>query len=312
MRLPARPIDLYYSLTVGLMATIRATRSPRLVHLYSRAAGAAAFHLSARKRSRAAAGLDLAMGRQPAPLMHNLLAQSFVSFWEDLLLPFAFEQPGSDDRFTLDGEVHLANALDRGNGVILWESNSFGRRSVAKQVLASRGYSLVQVHLENHLGGLRNDGLHRSSLRGSVLHPILEAWEKEFVDEIIYLPRDGSLAYARTLRRRLQENRIVCSAADGNWGEKNMPIPFFGGAFAFSTGMVSLSRLTGAPLIPLFCWCEKEDRYRTTLFPPLVHPPRTEREEATRQTLTEFSKIFESCVRRFPTQFHNWQSVRRE
>jgi lauroyl/myristoyl acyltransferase len=304
---PIRPVDLYFLLVTALMGVVRATGSRRLGRLLGRGAALAAYHLSPRKRRRGRRGLALAFGHPDPAWVRSTLAGSFVNFWEDLFLGLSLERAAPGARLILDGEGHLRAALEQGRGLILWESNSFGRRVLGREILASHGYRVVQVHVDNHLGGLHNDGLHRSWLRGRILHPLLEAWEAESLREVIYLPRDGSLAYARTLRRRLQENQIVCSAADGRWGEKAVRVPFLGGTREFSTGMVSLSRLTGAPLIPLFCWREEKTCFRVKAFAPLTHPPRTDREEATRQTLAEFARIFEDCVRSHPDQYHKWQ-----
>jgi hypothetical protein len=68
--------------------------------------------------------------------------------------------------------------------IILWESNGFGSRVVAKQVLHARGYFLYQVHGENNLGGfLVNDSsnerrvseifLYRNALKYLFLYGLL-------------------------------------------------------------------------------------------------------------------------------------------
>lgn len=306
---PARPADLYFTAVVSLMGAVRFIGSPRLGELLSRTAAVTAYRLLPKRRKARIQGLRVSFENKDDLDDRSIILASLTNFWRDFFLSLRPDTLERSSLCQIEGEDHLRSALDRGKGVILWESNSFGRRTLAKQFLASRGYGIVQVHIENHLGGLRNSGLDKSRWRRSVLHPILEGWEREYIDEIIYLPRDGSLSYARVLRRRLQENRIICSAADGSWGERSLTIPFLGGARKFSTGMVSLSRLTGAPLIPLFCWRESDDRYLIRLFSPLTHPSRVDRDEATRSTLTEFAKIFESCVKQHPGQYHNWQSV---
>src|SRR6476646_4455858 len=50
------------------------------------------------------------------------------------------------------GLVHLQQALARGKGAILWESNGFSRRVQAKRTLHTHGIRLHQTHGETHLG----------------------------------------------------------------------------------------------------------------------------------------------------------------
>jgi lauroyl/myristoyl acyltransferase len=309
VRLPARPVDLYFALVTALMESVRMTGSLTLGRLFSKAAATAAYGLSPVRRRQKERALALAFGSLERHEARRIVTGSFLNFWEDLFLELGVERPERKGGALLEGEEHLDAALVRGNGAILWESNSFGRRALAKEILASHGHRLVQLHIENHLGGLHNDGLDRSWLREKVLNRCWEAREMEYLEEIIRLPRDGSLAYARTLRHRLRANKIICSAADGNWGEKTMATPFLGGVRHFSTGMVSLSRLTGAPLMPLFCYRETDGRFRVRIDPPLAHPPRIEREEATRRTLAEFARLLESCVKDHPEQYHAWHNV---
>ncbi len=107
----------------------------------------------------------------------------------------------------------------------------------------------------------------------------------------------------------LAENRIICSAGDGDWGERLLPIPFLGGIRHFPTGMVSLSRITGAPILPLFAVREPNGNLEIVLEAPLQIGPGTTRESAPREALAEFAGVLESWISKYPGLYRNWQSA---
>src|SRR5262249_40897959 len=143
-------------------------------------------------------------------------------------------------RIPLRGEEHLKDALRRGKGVILWESNAFGSRVLARRALHARGYRIHQLHAANHIGpGFKIRDWHSPEAR---MKRFFYKWEHEFIEEIIDLPASDSLAYTRTLLNRLQRNLIVCCAGDGRQGKRLIPMPLLGTLHSFAPGMVTLAR----------------------------------------------------------------------
>jgi len=98
------------------------------------------------------------------------------------------------------------------------------------------------------------------------IKPYFEKRAKQFVAEIIYLPHSDSLAFARILLSRLQQNAIVCIAGDGKNGRKLLPLKFLGATELFATGMVSLAKASGASIVPMFCLEEPNSQK-----PPVNH-----------------------------------------
>jgi len=206
------------------------------------------------------------------------------------------------DRITIIGEELLRSALTKGRGVILLESNAFGYRVIAKQLLSRRGFRLHQVHAENHLNGLRNEGLGANWMRRAVLKRTFERWEKKFMSEIIDLPGGESMLFTRTLQRRLAANSIICSAGDGGLGQKLVTVPFLGRDRPFATGMFSLSKISGSPILPLFCFQEEGDEIKLVL-----GPEHDVVKDGVDGALVSFVRLLEDYIRRYPGQYRNWQ-----
>ena len=301
--------DLYV-LGLGLLLEVSGRfLGSREKALLPRGIGAAAFHLSRQKRIRSLEALsrvfpDLSSARREA-----ICRRSFVSFWEDLfdLSPewTAWSRLGSTSITGLD---HLESALAKGRGTVLWESNGFGFRNHAKKALAAQGFRVVQIHLETHFGGLGSASLPPSHLQQKVLTPWYERLERCFANSFIYLPRRPSLAAIRRIEEALAENRIVCSAADGRWGYASMEQRFLGHPTRWFIGMLSLSRLHGVPVLPLWCWGEG-DRREVAIGPPLPEEPTAGREEATAAMLRSLVADLEATVLRHPHLYRGWHRL---
>ena len=306
-----RPLDSYLLLVATLIALTRRLNSPRLRRSLSHTLGWSAFHLSREKRAGQLDGLKRYFGdRVPRPL-REIAAESFRSFWADVfslaILPGEWE---ALRRIPVVGEERLAGALKAGKGAILWESNAFGMRNLAKQVLFLRGFRFTQVHVAHHLAGISNDGLCRSWIRKKVVQPFFESCEKRYIEDFVYLPADAaSLAFGRRLQAVLEGNRILCSAWDGAIGVKKLPVPLMGSTRELPTGMVSLARAAEAPLLPLFCVPAPESGFQVVIERPVRMSRTGDRDRDLRNALRDFAHLAESQVVRHPGQYRLWRAA---
>jgi len=295
--------DLYF---MTVLLSIRFSRwfgSPWLRDLITRFVGWTAYRFSADKRRRACKGLEKAFGSSFSPREKSqILLSSFQDFWSHSFAILPTQQDLARwERAVVVGTESLDAALDRRKGVILLESNSFGCRMAAKHILRKHGFSVYQVHAENHLNGLRNDGVRGNWVRSRILKSRFERWESRFVTGVIYLPEDDSLVFTRTLLRRLAAGSIICSAGDGNMGRKKIELPFLGQTRAFATGMFSLSALAGASVLPIFCFEQKDERIRLQIGPEIC-AGKGQAEAG----LASYVKQLEEHITMYPEQYRNW------
>ncbi|MGW8178900.1 MAG: lysophospholipid acyltransferase family protein [bacterium] len=296
--------DLYYFTVLVLIWLGKSLGWPWLRSQLIAGIGWFAYRFSSDKRLKATEHLEELYGTQLNRVERDrIVLSSFRSFWCDsfAVLPCPQELTQLDDT-VIEGEKILASALDRGKGAILIESNAFGERVTAKQILDRQGFPVHQVHAENHMNGLRNESVHASWLREAVLKNTFERWEKEFVEEIVYLPEDDSLLFTRTLQQRLSQNCIVCSAGDGQEGYKLISVSFLNRSRLFATGMFSLAALSGTPVLPLFCFRDRERGIRLVIGPEL-NPIKRQVDVS----VTAYAQLLEGYIRRYPDQYRNWQ-----
>ena len=128
----------------------------------------------------------------------------------------------------------------------------------------------------------------------------MERCEKPFLAEIIYLPSSDSLVFTRILLDRLKQNAILCIPGDGRSGKKLLPMRFLGRTRLFSTGMVSLAKISGAAILPIFCIQEKNGKTNLIIEPPILIETVVGREQVLEKGVLQYVSLLESYIRKYP------------
>lgn len=301
------PLDLYYLAVIGLIRLNDALQSAAFASALAQTLGLVAYFLSVHKKRQMRTNLETAFGkRMDSANLAHIERASFTDFWREMLSWSCGDQvlppPAS---LEISGLEHLKTALAAGNGVILWDSNGFGQRQVAKKILYRVGLTVNQIHGPNHLGGFLTNNPTATRARRDWVKPFFDRREREFVASQIDLPAADSMASTRTMRDCLNANGILCTAGDGRVGYKQISLDFLNQPTLFSTGLVSMARLTGAVILTIFCYTQNE-KTRLHIGAPLSVPQDMERDAAQRAVLEQYAERLESLIREFPEQYRNW------
>lgn len=146
-------------------------------------------------------------------------------------------------------------------------------------------------------------------LKNFLVHLISEQCERAFIAGMIYLPKSDSLAFTRTFRERLKENAIVCAAGDAKVGKKFIPVQFLWLTDYFPTGLVSLAKLSGAAMLPLFCVQDAGDRTSIIIESPIYIDHDDDRERCLEKAVTQYVRLLESYIEKYPEQYRNWHGL---
>jgi KDO2-lipid IV(A) lauroyltransferase len=270
--------------------------------------GSIAYRLSRRKRQRSEEGVeDVFRGVVTTRQRRAIVKGAFRQYWQE---PFVSPCSSGRSKDVVVGLSHVHKALAQGRGVILWESSEFGGRMAAKRILHDAGFRICQVHASTHLGGFSTLGLSASLLRQKVIEPFFDRHELRFVAEIISLPRLENVTGRRTLLQRLRENRIVCMANDGKYGQKFVSVPFFDRTRRVATGVTTLASASGATILPMFCVEESDGARRVVIEPPIRSEQAADRDRAAHDVAAQYVKYLESYMRRYPAQYRTWYLLR--
>jgi Kdo2-lipid IVA lauroyltransferase/acyltransferase len=300
--------DAYVLTVMALMTLVARVGSVRFRDLVVNGIAEAAYRLSSAKRVGTEAMLDRVFGRHLTDHRRRLIVRgAFRECWLDFFSLLPLRGHAGADLARIEGVEHLERALAGGRGVVVWVSNHWGGMSMLKRTLHTRGYPLHKVHAEYHLGGFSGGGA--TWVQRRIIAPFFDRHEAAIVTGIVTIV-PGSLAFTRDLDRRLRANGVVCAAADGRLGRRFVPRPLLGVAEAFPTGVVSLARATGAPLLPTFGISGRIRR--VVIEPPVTLPATGDRDDADRTAIAAYVERLERRMRRHPSRFVNWHLVGQE
>jgi phosphatidylinositol dimannoside acyltransferase len=188
----------------------------------------------------------------PGSLMRASLA-SYARYWREAFRLPSMDLPvlGHQLAETATGDEHLDAALARGHGAIL-------------ALPHSGNWDLAGVWLTQTRG--------RFTTVAERLKP--ESLYRRFIDyreslgfEVIPLS-GGEQPPFPLLSERLRDNKVVCLMAERDLTRSGVQVDFFGEATRMPAGSAKLAIDTGAALIPVHSWYQR-DVTRIDLYPPL-------------------------------------------
>jgi lauroyl/myristoyl acyltransferase len=296
--------DVYVLTVMALMTVVAWIGSVHVRDRLATTVAALAFRLSLAKRRGSEATLARVFGRRLGARRRRLIVRrAFQEFWHDVFSLPTLRGGRGGDTARIVGAEHLERALADGRGAILWISNHWAGMSMLKRTLHRHGFPVHKVHAEHHVGGFSGGG--QSWVQRRVITPFFDRHERAIVAGIVTI-KPGSLAVGRELARRLGANGIICAALDGRLGRRFVAHPVLGIDEAFATGIVTLARTSGAPLLPTFCLAG-----RVVIEPPIEVPPAPDREAAVRQAIVRGVERLEHHARRHPSRYVNWHLLGR-
>jgi len=302
--------DLYHLFVIVLIRLSSWRYSSRLKTLVVGGIAVAAYTLSKRKRQAMERSLSAAFeGRLSPAQRQRIIKTVFRETWGGI---FSWMSSGAERRSVehaeLQGVERLRAAIEAGRGVILWESSGFGRRIDARRVLHANGFLIHQVHGPDNLGGFFSEDSPATRVRLSFIKRFFDDCERQFVTDLMYLPRpgSGSLAFGRQLRQRLERNAIICITGDGKFGRKLIPVEMLGVTEFFATGMVTLARASGAAILPLLCVPRTDGNLGVIIESPIVIDRGGSRERALQEGVVQYARLLEGYIRRYPERYRNW------
>ncbi len=111
---------------------------------------------------------------------------------------------------------------------------------------------------------------------------------------------------ALELCHELRKGGMVAMQLDRDTGDRAIELPFCGHPARFPLGPAILSRLTGAPILPVFLLHEGRGRFSVCVEEHLIADRTRHRDEDLLHTTERLVAIYESYVRAHPLQWFNF------
>ena len=264
-------------------------------------AGLLAFYLMGRRRKIVFDNLKLAFGSTGSRDGYRAIAKrafcdSFKNAVEVVKLIFS-GPPFIKEIMSIDGIEHLERALGLGRGVVAVSAH-MGNFPLIGPRLIAEGYRFSLM--------LRDP---RDSKLAAVLADIRG---KLGIESIRVQPSRTCIAESL---KCLKRNGILFLQIDQNASSHDLWVDFFGREVPTFKGPVVFSMRTGAPLIPLFTVRDAPDHHRLVVAPPFAIDDTGNRDQDILTTTAKLTKLIESYVRQYPTQwwwFHRrWRKSRK-
>ncbi len=179
-------------------------------------------------------------------------------------------------------------------GKFLWQE-TFGQGGFVRE------RRLCPVH------GLEHGGS-PTCLGQRIIRQIYRRAEAKLFPEVIFI-QPHSLAYLRVLIHRLKHNNILCIPGLGGEGYRFVSVEFLGAKQYFATGAVSLAKMTGAVLLPLFCFRRSDGKDYLVLEQPIPIMGNVEGDTAITQAIIQYVRLLESYIRKYPDQWYRWYNL---
>ena len=200
----------------------------------------------------------------------------------------------------LRGREYLDEALDRGNGAVLWVGAFAHASTVAKRAMHEAGYHVTHLSRPSHTSPSRY-GI-----------GFLNRWrmriEDRFLEERVMLHGDDTLGAVRKLARRLRNNGVI-SITVGDEARQKISVPFLDASMLIAPGAVRLAQNSRAALIPVVVQRTAADEFEVILRPPLSMEKDSVLQSGS-SAFREYAVDLESWVVACPEQWHAWRTVR--
>lgn len=194
------------------------------------------------------------------------------------------------------GLEHLDQALLAGKGCILVHGH-FGPAQLPLFALGLKGYNIHQLGLPS------DEGL--SLIGKQVAFKIRQVYEGMIPAKII-----SADSFLRPLFKHLEANGILMMTGDGTGGDKFVgkfiPVKFLGQDLVFPTGYAALSLKTGAPVLPLFTFRKRFNRFEAVIGKPFRIENDFDSQNRMMQIIVQFVQLFEEYVQKYPCHWHFW------
>jgi hypothetical protein len=203
-----------------------------------------------------------------------------------------------------EGESILREALQAGNGAVLWVAH-FGFNALATKVALGRaGFGVHHLSRPEH-------GFSKSRFGIRFLNPIRVHAELPHLAGRVIIDRSQSSQAKGEAERILESNGIISITAGAWEGRRIAVVDLFDGTMELATGAPSLAISSGAQLLPVFTVRdEKTGAIRVVVDAPIEQPKEGDKLEKIDRMTQEFADRLKTYIVEYPEQWRDWKNLR--
>ena len=232
---------------------------------------------------------------EPAELKQRLLG----GVYEDFIYMLREHLPGGwHPDVDIHGIEHIDQALEGGQGVILWIGQSVSGELARAKAISEAGFPPVILSHTTHP--------YSSTAYGRrVLNPIRTRIEDRYFRGRALIGDGDAVRAIQEIRDHLHENHVIAIAAIDD-ADRPLELPFLGGRLSLGIGAAFLAALDSAPLLPVFTVSKADGAFEVLVEPPLQDEVLDGQKPNAEQLAMLFAVRLESHVRRHPAMWSGW------
>lgn len=174
----------------------------------------------------------------------------------------------------VEGEEYLEAAFKQNKGVILCTGH-YGNWELLGASVALLGYPILSIARKQN---------------NSAMDDFINEYRELTGQKITYNRGENSML---AISRIIKDKKILGILYDQDTGTDGMDVLFFGKQSATPTGAALLSRIHGAPMLPLFIHNENDEKFTIKIHPPLYAEKTADRLQDLRKPTEELMLIAE-------------------
>jgi lauroyl/myristoyl acyltransferase len=216
--------------------------------------------------------------------------RNYLRYWCDAFRLETWSRERADSTFHIAGEQNLKDGMASGRGVVLALPH-MGNWDHAGYWAAGQfnGFTTVMERL-----------------KPEPLYERFVAYRESVGMEV--LPLTGGQNSFLGLVRRLKAGGLVCLVAERDLTARGVPVQFFGETTKLPAGPAALALSTGALLLPVTLWYEKD--YQCAMVHPEIKPPAEgTRDEKIADMCQRLADVFAQGIAEHPADWHMLQRL---
>jgi len=216
--------------------------------------------------------------------------RNYLRYWCDAFRLEKWTRERTDSTFHVGGKEILAHGMASGRGVVLALPH-MGNWDHAGAWAAAQynGFTTVMERL-----------------KPEPLYERFVAYRESIGMEV--LPLTGGQSSFLGLVRRLKAGGLVCLVAERDLTDRGVAVEFFGETTKLPAGPAALALSTGAMLLPVTLWYEK-DHQRAIVHPEIVPPTEGKRDEKIARMCQQLADVFAQGIAEHPADWHMLQKL---
>ena len=216
--------------------------------------------------------------------------RNYLRYWCEAFRLETWSRERADSTFHLGGEQDLKDGMASGRGVVLALPH-MGNWDHAGYWAAGQfdGFTTVMERL-----------------KPEPLYERFVAYRESVGMEV--LPLTGGQGSFLGLVRRLKAGGLVCLVAERDLTDRGIAVQFFGETTKLPAGPAALALSTGALLLPVTLWYEK-DHQRAMVHPEIKPPAEGTRDQKIADMCQRLADVFAQGIAEHPADWHMLQRL---